>query len=150
MRQPVPTFEGDILEGKLRLSRHVKESIARWCRTFKTGTHVDITIRAHKSKRSNDQNAYYWGVVVPILADHFGYEPEEIHEELKILFNPIESKIRPGQKIGGSTTKMSTVEFFSDETSYVERICRWAASEYGVYIPPPNEGCKDEGKAPKG
>ena len=139
MRQPVPIFEGDIVEGKLKLLPHIKQAISRWCHTFQTGTHVDITIRKHKTKRSNKQNAYYWGVVVPILANHFGYDQEEMHEELKLLFNPVQSKIDPGRKIGGSTTKLSTVEFFSDEDSYIERICRWAASEYGVYIPPPEK-----------
>ena len=141
MKQLIPTFEGDILDGKLRLIPHVRAALYRWCATFKTGTHVDIIIRKHKSKRSDEQNAYYWGVVVAVLADHFGYDPEDMHEELKLMFNPIESKIIPGRKIGGSTAKMSTVEFFSDESSYVERICRWAASEQGVYIPPPKETC---------
>lgn len=147
MKQPIPIFEGDILDGKLKLLGHVRTAMARWCQTFKTGSHVDITIRKHKSQRSNDQNAYYWGVVVAILASHFGYEPDEMHEELKFMFNPIPSKIEPSRKIGGSTAKMSTVEFFSDETSYVERICRWAASEHGVYIPPPKDACNDDPQA---
>ena len=38
---------------------------------------------------------------------------------------------------------MSTVEFFHDEDSYVERICRWAASEHGVFIPPPEKAEKE-------
>lgn len=137
MRQPTPIFEGDIVDGKLKLQRRTKEEISRWLLTFKTGTHVDIKIQKHKTQRSLEQNAYYWAVVVPILADHFGYEIEEMHEELKLMFNPIQSKIDPNRKIGGSTTKLSTVEFYSDENSYIERICRWAATEYGVYIPPP-------------
>ncbi|MFH2074566.1 MAG: hypothetical protein ABIJ57_04345, partial [Pseudomonadota bacterium] len=99
--------------------------------------------RKHKVKRSDEQNRYYWGVVVSILADHFGYEPEELHEEMKLMFNPIQSKIDPSRTIGGSTTKMSTVEFFSDEDSYVERICRWSATEHGVYIPPPEKAEKE-------
>lgn len=139
MKQPSPIFEGDIIDGTLKLQKHVKDSIARWVRTFKTGTHVDIIIRKHNAKRSNPQNDYYWGVVIPILCNHFGYDKEEMHSELKEMFNPVESKIIPGKMIGGSTTKLSTVEFFSDENSYVERICRWAASEFGVYIPPPKK-----------
>jgi len=139
MRQPIPIFEADIVEGKLKMLEHVKQAISRWCRTFKTGSHVEIIIRKHRIKRSDEQNRYYWGVVVSILADHFGYEPEELHEEMKLMFNPIQSKIDPERKIGGSTTKMSTIEFFSDEDSYVERICRWAASEHGVYVPPPEK-----------
>jgi hypothetical protein len=143
LKNPIPIFEGDIVDGKLKLLKHVKAEIARWCLTFKTGTHVEIIIRKHKSQRSLDQNAYYWGVVVPILADHFGYEPEELHEEMKYLFNPIQSKLDPSRNIGGSTAKMSTVEFYSDESSYVERICRWSASEHGLYIPPPKKACKE-------
>ena len=140
MKQPTPIFEGDIVHGKLKLLDREKEAIRRWCLTFKTGTKVDITIRKHRSKRSNKQNAYYWRVVIPILGDYFGYDQEEMHEELKVMFNAIQSKIDPSRKIGGSTTKMSTVEFFSDdESSYVERICRWAATEYGVFIPPPKK-----------
>ena len=140
MKQPIPIFEGDIVDGKLKLFPHVRESISRWCQTFKSGSHVDITIRKHKEKRTNEQNRYYFGVVIPILADQFGYDnPEDIHADLKRLFNPIESKIMPGETIGGTTTKLSTVEFMAADDSYVERICRWAATEHGVFIPPPEK-----------
>jgi len=140
MKQPVPIFEADIVDKKLKVFDHVKKAIGLWCSTFKNGTHVEIIIRKHKTKRSNDQNAYYWGVVVPILANHFGHDnPDDMHEELKREFNPVPSKIDPAKTIGGTTTKLSTVEFFSAEDSYVERICRWAALEYGVYIPPPKK-----------
>jgi len=139
MKQIVPIFEGDIVDQKLKLQDHVKAAISRWLRTFKTGAHVDIIIRKHRSKRTDEQNRYYWGVVIPILADHFGYDPEEMHEELKIMFNPIQSKIDPSRVIGGSTTKMDTKEFMADDDSYIERICRWGATEYGIYIPPPKK-----------
>ena len=137
MKQPTPIFESDVVDGKLKTLPHVKQSITRWLQTFKTGTHVDIIIRKHKTKRTDEQNKYYWGVVVSILGNHFGYDPEEMHEELKIMFNPIQSKIEPSRTIGGSTTKMDTKEFMADDDSYVERICRWAASKYGIYIPIP-------------
>jgi len=140
MTQPIPIFSGDIVSGKLKLLERERESIRRWTRTFKTGTKVDILIRKHRTKRSNEQNRYYWGVVLAILADHFGYDSvEECHEDMKRMFNPTESKIQPGVIVGGSTTKMSTEEFFCGETSYVERICRWSAVEHGVFIPPPGK-----------
>uniref|UniRef100_A0A6H1ZGS4 Uncharacterized protein n=1 Tax=viral metagenome TaxID=1070528 RepID=A0A6H1ZGS4_9ZZZZ len=141
MKQPVPIFLGyvDKKTGKLKMLDFVKEEIRRWCLTLK-GKEVDIVIKKHRKDRTNDQNAYYWGVVVPILADYFGHDnPEDMHEDLKLEFNPIESKIEPGKRIGGTTTNMSTEEFFCGETSYVERICRWAAAEHGVYIPPPKK-----------
>lgn len=140
MKQPIPIFEGDIVNKKLKISEREKEAIRRWCATFQNGTHLDITIKKHKTKRSNEQNAYYWGVVIPILADHFGHDnAEDMHEDLKQEFNPIESKVKPGKMIGGTTTKLSTVDFFSAETSYVERICRWASMEHELYIPPPKK-----------
>ena len=143
MKQVVPIFQADIVDGKLKMLDHVKAAISRWCRTFKTGSHVEIVIRKHRAKRSDEQNRYYWGVEIAILSNHFGYDPEEMHEEMKLMFNPIPSKIDPSRTIGGSTTKMSTVEFFSDEQSYVERIARWAASEHGIYIPPPEKAEKE-------
>jgi len=140
MKQPIPKFEADVVDKKLKLFDHEKKAIARWVATFQNGTKLEITIRKQKTKRTNDQNAYYWGVVIPILSDYFGHDnPEDMHEDLKQEFNPIESKVKPGTKIGGTTTKLSTVEFFCDETSYVERICRWAAMEHGLFIPPPKK-----------
>jgi len=140
MKKPIPIFEGDVVNKKLKLFDHEKQAIKRWVATFKDGTKLDITIRKHKSKRSNEQNRYYFGVVLPILADYFGHDNvEDLHEDLKLKFNPIESKLNPDTKIGGTTTKMSTEEFYSGETSYVERICRWAAMEYSIYVPPPKK-----------
>ena len=141
MKYPTPIFEGDIIDGKLRLLDHVKKAISLWCRTFKTGTHVEIKITKYRSKRTNEQNRYYWGVVIPILADHFGHDnSEDMHEDLKLKFNPIKSKIESQKIIGGTTTNLSTVDFYSSEDSYIERICRWAAMEYSIYIPPPKKG----------
>ena len=145
MKQPIPIFSGDIVDGKLKLLDRVKEEMKRWYWTFATGSHVDITIKKHREKRTNLQNRYYWGTVIPILALHFGHDnPEDMHEDLKLKFNTIESKIDPEKYIGGTTTTLSTVEFFSGETSYIERICRWASMEYGLYIPPPEKAEEDK------
>lgn len=144
MKQPVPIFEGHVVKKKLKLLDHVKKAIALWVSTFKDGAKLDITIKKQKSQRSILQNSYYWGVVIPILADHFGHDnPEDMHEDLKLKFNPIQSKVDPKTKIGGSTTKLSTVDFYSSEDSYIERICRWASMDHALYIPPPK---KVEGK----
>jgi hypothetical protein len=140
-KKVVPIFQGDILNGGiLKVSPPVKREMALYYLTFKPGTRVDIVVRKHSEKRTDLQNQYYWGVVIDILSKHFGYDPEEMHEELKIMFNPVESKIRPGQIVGGSTTKLSTEEFFSeDQSCYIERIRRWSASDHGIYIPDPKK-----------
>jgi len=138
MKQPIPRFYGVIKKGKLDIVDHEREAMGRWCRTFKDGTRVDIVIRKHSEKRTDQQNKYYWGTVVPILAEYFGHDnKEDLHNDLKLKFNPVESKIQKGSVIGGTTTKMSTTEFMASDDSYVEKICRWAATEFGIYIPPP-------------
>lgn len=140
LKQPIPVFRGGIRDGKLGMPDLEKDAIKRWCSTFKEGTKLDITIRKHSSKRTNLQNRYYWGTVIPILADYFGHDnAEEMHEDLKLKFNPAKSKIEPGKIIGGSTTKLSTIEFMVADDSYIERIARWAASEYSIFIPPPRK-----------
>jgi len=138
LKQPIPRFFGVIKKGKLDIVDHEKDAIKRWCRTFKDDTKIDVTIRKHSSKRTNEQNKYYWGVVIPILGDYFGHDnPEDMHEDLKQKFNPTESKIEAGKMIGGTTTKLSTIDFMVAEDSYIERICRWASDEFQIYIPPP-------------
>lgn len=140
MKQPIPVFAGDIVDKKLKMLNRERKALLLWCNTFPNGTHVDITIRKHKTTRSTLQNSYYWGAVLPILADYFGYDNTvDIHEEMKMKFNPIPSKIDKGKMIGGSTTRLSTVEFFSAEDSYINRIRRWAAMDFSIYIPDPEK-----------
>lgn len=45
----------------------------------------EVTIKEHKRNRSAEQNAFYWEVVT-LLAEHFGYIKDDMHEELKRRF----------------------------------------------------------------
>jgi len=138
MANPVPKFEAHVVEKKMHMLDREKTALKRWISTFKNGTKLEMIVRKFKEKRTDEQNRYYWGVVVPILRLHFGHDnSESMHEDLKREFNPVKSKIDPQKIVGGTTTKLSTVDFFSADDSYVERIVRWAATEHGVYIPPP-------------
>jgi hypothetical protein len=133
-----PIFPACILKGKIKMSGADKKKLNVWLESFKTGSVVDVIIRKHINKSTDKQRGYYFGVVVEILSDHFGYELDEMHEELKLKFNPVKSKLSGGKTIGGSTTELLRDKYFGDEQSYVSRICRWAAGE-GVYIPEPNK-----------
>jgi hypothetical protein len=96
------------------------------------GKEIELIIRQKKSQRSLDQNSYYWGVVVAILGDHCGYDPEEMHEALKFKFL---RKGKEGLETVTSTTDLNTKEF----EDYLERIRRWASMELNCFIPQPNE-----------
>ena len=94
--------------------------------------------------RSLNQNAYYWGIMVPMVKDGLreqGYDEvkssNDAHEVLKALFRKREIVNKEtGQLITvipGSTTDMSTSEF----KIYMEEIGKWAAEFLGINIPPP-------------
>lgn len=100
------------------------------------GKDVYISITVPKSKRSDQQNRYYWGVVVKILSDELGYFSDEMHELLRIKFLKRELVLNEViYTIGSSTTKLSTKEM----EEYLEDIRRWAAIELNILIPLPNE-----------
>lgn len=85
------------------------------------------------NQRSNEANRYYWSLL-EILGDHFGYTPLEVHEEMKIMFNPKSSKLGTGY-YGGSTTELDVLAF----QMYLENIRIWAARDHGIALPLPNK-----------
>ena len=119
-------------KNKLEMSASEEFRYKKYLGSLKEGLY-DIIIKKHKNKRTLDQNAYYFGVVLSILSDYFGYEVDEMHEEMKLKFNPVKSKINTGLLVGGSTKKMNTEEF----SEYIEKIRRWAAIDYQIEIPDP-------------
>lgn len=122
-----------IENGKLVFNR--TKDFADYCKTL-VGKELVLTLTDAKKKRSDQQNAYYWAVIVKTLSDEWGYETDEIHLLLKEMFIPkkfitvegIEFQVIP------STTKLSTKEF----KEFIEKIQRWASAQ-GVYLPDPNE-----------
>jgi hypothetical protein len=83
------------------------------------------------------QNKYYWGVVVEVLSEWSGYEPEEVHDLMKERFlAPREVELPDGLKSAlYPSTRALTIEQFS---SYVNRVAEWAAKQ-GCHIPEAHE-----------
>ena len=97
------------------------------------GRDVQI-VMSHRSKRRSDrQNAYYWGVVLPLLCEEFGYYSEQMHDALKCAFLREDDKKLGLAKIR-STASLDTAEF----EEYMRTIREWASTQ-GVFIPEPNE-----------
>jgi hypothetical protein len=72
------------------------------------------------------------------MSEHEGQDvdAEYTHELLKYHINP--TSIQIGEKsltLGGSTSKMSTVEF----SDYVEKCRTWVMDMFSVYVQEPNE-----------
>jgi ABC-type taurine transport system substrate-binding protein len=127
-------FDGTIKENKLFVdkSEQFKQHLVSL-----NGKRVQVTVEKIKHKRSNNQNQYYWGVVVKLIAQHTGHDPEQIHELLKSKFSP-RWNFQVGRGwlgIPTSTTRLDTLEF----VEYTEK-CRMSANEFlGLQIPLPGE-----------
>lgn len=93
---------------------------------------VLITIEPDKASRTTQQNRYYFGVIVKILADELGYSVDEMHEALKWKFLKIHENELPTVR---STTDLSTAEF----SDYCEKIKQFAAFELSVVLPDPGQ-----------
>lgn len=125
----IPVWHGKISNDTLLLDKW--ETFATYSHTL-NGNRIELVLRKERSQRSNNQNSYYWGVVLPILGDYFGYDADEMHDALKMKF------LRHGAadlETVKSTTKLNTAEF----EDYLERIRRWALTEYSLRVPMPNE-----------
>jgi hypothetical protein len=109
---------------------------------------MDVSIVVKKrGKRSSQQNRYYFGVLIDeirreLLRRGTRATAEEVHEALKLKFNPHrEVNTETGQvllEIGQTTTDMNREEF----GQYLERIIEWAAESLEITIPSPGEQVK--------
>jgi hypothetical protein len=97
----------------------------------KPGLYIMKLTKANR-KRSLSQNAYYWGVVIKIIADHSGYTSHEVHQWLAGEFLSYQ---KAGRLFAKSTTELDTMEF----ERYLERCRIWAQTEQDLRIPLPNE-----------
>lgn len=95
------------------------------------GKPLAVQVSEYKSKRKQEQNAYYWLRLQEIAEQAWvggrQYSREVWHEFYKDKYAPKEEAPN-GKLVATSTTKMSVPEF----AKYVEAIEAEAAMEYGV------------------
>lgn len=135
------TYYGKVTTEAIKIFR-AKEMREMILQNF-AGKDIQLTIERKRRKRSLEQNAYYHGVVVPVVMaglQDAGYKVsrEATHEFLKSTFNKKELVNEQTGEIlqtVGSTSQMSTSEMMD----YFAEISQWAAEFLGVQIPEPNE-----------
>lgn len=92
---------------------------------------VEMTLRAAPKKRTLSQNAYLH-VLIHILADHCGYDDDEMKDAVKWKYLKIHDDTDlPTVK---STAKLDTKEM----GEFIDNLKRFGA-DLGVYLPDPGE-----------
>lgn len=132
MSAPTPRFVGKVERGKLYVAD--REQFDRYLTSLQGM--VEVVVKKWRKNRSLDQNAWYWGVILRLIADHTGYDSNELHEIYKIRFLESREVDFEGTRyhIIKTTTKLSTVEF----GEYLEKVIQHAA-ELEIVIPPPQK-----------
>lgn len=108
------------------------------------GSDVVISFDKPKKKRSNDQNAFYWGCIIPLMqegAKDIWGESWNIYKAHKHLSGKFVFHESVNQKTGEITnTHKSTTELTTtDWEVYVTEIRIYLLSDFDIDAPEPNE-----------
>ena len=132
--------------GQFRLN---KDFIRDAIRQFE-GKEIKIVFKRKYKKRSNNENAFYWGVWIPILQrailDTWGEirDANDVHEIIKLNCN-YEEKINEDTgsfiRVPKSSTDLNTYEW---EFEFKQKIRQFALEFFNVTLPEPNEQLKIE------
>lgn len=112
----------------------------RQLREIPDGQLVEVILRALRQQRSIEANRYYFGVVLAMIAEHYGIdfdtkqEREALHDAVAMKFLRIDDCPVTGSPRRQRTPGHDTKEFHH----YVfNRVIPWAAED-GIVIPEPN------------
>lgn len=120
--------DGNTRRNRLKLNAPVYYQHA--INQYKPGDYVTVTVTNKRPKRTVSQNNYYWGAVLPAIAEETGeYDLEALHEVFKSKFLAKETVEMYGTVITKtkSTTDLSVLEF----AEFLEKI----ASLTGITLP---------------
>lgn len=131
MSRLTPVFLARVDDGKLvfeqppRVRQHIRSL---------EGKLVQVVIKQLRHQRTLRANRFYFGVIVSLMAEEFGYEKQEMHEVLAMRFLRIEDC-----PITGSPRRKPTPECETKEFAEYTDACIRLAAEHGIVVPSPDE-----------
>ena len=96
---------------------------------------IRVTIAPNREFRSQNQNGYYWGVVIPAFCETTGYTPREQDRVFEDLFAPRKVLKHRGREI--VTTVHCKDLSLGEFAEFLTRVMV-EAGEMGINIPPPS------------
>lgn len=130
------------LEGEISLFK--KKEIGLALNEFR-GKNCIVTIERKYNQRSNNQNRFFHGVVIPIIQQGLidaGWNEAKSFEWTKdfikmncLVKEYVNENTGEVKKSIGKTSELSTSEFMN----LISEIQQWASEYLNVYVPEPNE-----------
>lgn len=114
----------------------LRDIILEYLEKFKENELFTVVIKPYKAQRSNPQNRYMH-YAFNLVADHYGYEMEDVKELMKDKFLGYEEVEIAGQIIKKlkSTTDLNTEQ----QEIFMDKVRRFWLEFDGFIIPLPNE-----------
>lgn len=140
------TYLGSVTkDGEIKLPKRLRAEVS----AFLNGCEIEAIFRKKKKHRTSEQNRYYWGVIIPYVADAFGdlgnpvssSNPDDlqaVHEFLKRRFlqpDTVHDVNGEVHVLRYTTTNKSTSEMMD----YFAQISQFASEYLNTVIPEPNE-----------
>jgi len=94
-----------------------------------------LYVYKRNSRRSLAQNNLYW-LWLRMIEDSTGEDKNNLHEFLKRILNPVESKINGVPMILGGSTALLNREQFRE---YLDKVSRYAAENMDIVLPEPGQ-----------
>lgn len=118
-------------------------AISEFIKTLDGGW-AEVSIKKYLGKASDRQRRYWFGVVIPCVIDHCGYDgisaKDDCHDDLMYKLMPELRKKRKTLAGGEIDARVSWTELDREQTTLlIERAFHFAATELGLVIPSPAE-----------
>ena len=127
-------FYGMVKAGKLTIEN--RQGFMNHIAQF-NGQRVAFHLTQYRKNRSVQQNAYYHGVIVAMIAEDTGNDYEDVHAFLRDKFLPRKLVTIANEEASVAT---STTQLLTDEFEVFTEKCRaFAATELHISIPLPHE-----------
>jgi hypothetical protein len=112
-----------------------RSGLRRWLRSL-AGDAVELIVRHPRRQRSSQQNRWWWGVAIPLLAEHTGYDRVSLHYELVRKCFGVTHDPKTGLDVPNARSSKLTTKEFSE---LMEWVIAFAACELDVTLPLPGD-----------
>lgn len=139
----VPRFRAKIEDRQFKFATDYNEArFKEFLRTLE-GKEVVITVQRKTTQRSNKQNNYYWGAIIPLIMDHMGEtEPREVDRVLRGMFLTRTKTVKAVDVETGETIKESSLEIpdvpsskeltVGEFVEFLMKVEAWAIPFFGI------------------
>lgn len=129
-------------DGRLELVD--REAFSRAMHHFRRGR-VTVRVQMDRGKRTSQANRYY-RLILGLIADETGHDPDELHEYYKRRFLVARTIEVMGEEIEVWTTTEENQEAF---IAYTEQIRRHALLDLGIETPDPDPALRGKSRHTK-